>query len=158
MRASRLALILVLAAGAFFLVRHGDMAIHPELPKDMPKGAHFVQSGYDVSRLEAKGDWIACSTDSAQNTDFCRVTDQRGTVVYQGDFLPLHSSEPVAAEDLEVAQMDADRLWVQGPAEKGPVPVIPLANGTLLVPADDNEALADRWSNNPAELRRISGE
>ena len=158
MRASRLALLLILAAGTFFLIRHGNMAINPSLPTDMPRGAHFVQSGYDVAHLEARGDWVACSTDSAQNTDFCRVTDQHGNVVYEGDFLPLRSENPVSAEDLQVARIDADHLWVQGPAEEGPVPVIPLANGQMLVPADDNEALADRWRNNPAEFRRLEGE
>ncbi len=158
MRASNQVIVFVLAvAGIFLVVRHGDMASHPALPTDMPRGSNFVPSGYDVSRLEAKGQWVACSTDTAQNTDFCRVTDTRGNVVYQGDFLPLRSAEPLPADALKVASIKADRMWVEGPAEKGPVPVIPLANGALLVPAADNLALADRWQSNPAELKRIAG-
>ena len=156
MRASnKIAFVLLAVIAAFLLIRHAGMAVQPALPKDMPAGAHFVESGYDLQHNEAKGDWIACSTDSAQNADFCRVTDAQGEVVYQGDFLPFNSEQPIPADQLQVARISADHLWIQGPAESGPVPVIRLVNGAVLVPAADSEALADRWNSNPAELRHI---
>ena len=149
--------VLSVIAGVL-LITHARLGLQPARPRDMPAGAHFVESSYDISRNEAKGDWIACSTDSAQNADFCRVTDDRGEVVYQGDFLPLRSQQPLPADQLQVGQMNADYLFVQGPAEEGPVPVIKLTNGVVLVPAADSEALADRWSNHPEELRQIEAE
>ena len=152
---NKFAVGLLLFIAAFLLIRHANMAVHPVLPKDMPPGAHFVESGYDLQNNEAKGDWIACSTDSEQDADFCRVTDAQGQVVYQGDFLPLHSAIPIPADQLQVAPINADHLWVQGPAEEGPVPVIRLLNGSLLVPAADSYALADRWNSHPDELREI---
>ena len=154
---NRVAVALLAVVGTVLVLRHADMAIHPTLPTDMPRGADFVPVGYDLQHLEAKGEWIACSTDTERNADFCRVTDARGDVVFQGDFMPLRGDEPVPADQLQVARISAEHLWVQGPAEEGPVPVIPLMNGDVLVPADDSAALADRWMNNPVELRQIQG-
>jgi hypothetical protein len=149
--------LLTVVAGVL-LVRHANMGLQPARPADMPAGANFVESGYDITHNEPKGDWIACSTDSEENADFCRVTDDRGEVVYQGDFLPLRSEQPLPADQLQVARMSPDHLFVQGPAEAGPVPVIRLVNGKVLVPAADSEALADRWSNHPEELAEIQSE
>ena len=154
---NKLAFALLAVVGTILILRHADMAIHPALPKDMPAGASFVSVGYDLQHLEAKGEWIACSTDTEQNADFCRVTDARGEVVYEGDFMPLRGAQPVPADQLQMARISAEHLWVRGPAEEGPVPVIPLMNGKVLVPAADSDALADRWTNNPLELRQIQG-
>ncbi len=151
----KLVFVLFVTAGLGLVVVHGADALHPQLPPDMPGDAHFVQSGYDLLRNEPEGDWIACRTDLQQNTDYCRVTDAHGNVIYEGDFLPVNSEEPVAARDLRFAARDLRQLWVKGPAEAGPVPVIPLAGGQLLVPADDSLALADRWARDPDELTRL---
>jgi hypothetical protein len=154
---NKFAVVLLFVVGTILILRHANLAIQPALPSDMPRGAHFIPVGYDLQHLEPKGDWIACSTDTERNTDFCRVTDAIGEVVYQGDFMPFGSSVPLPADQLQVARINVEHLWVQGPAEAGPVPVIPLLNGQVLVPADDSEALADRWMNNPLELRQIQG-
>jgi hypothetical protein len=123
----------------------------------MPSDSRFVQSGYDLQRNEPEGDWISCSTTSpyGHDADYCRVTDNHGTVIFQGDFMPVRGSQPVAPGRLQVAAMDADKLWVEGPAEESPVPVITLTNGAILVPADDSDALADRWARDPQELARV---
>jgi hypothetical protein len=154
---NKVAVTLLVVVGTILLLRHANMAVHPSLPTDMPRGADFVPAGYDLQHLEPKGEWIACSTDTKQNADFCRVTDARGEVVYQGDFMPLSGGGPLPADQLRVASIHVEHLWVQGPAEGGPVPVIPLMNGDVLVPAADSDALADRWMNNPLELQQIQG-
>lgn len=154
----KLALTIAVVFGIFLLVHHGVNALHATVPTDMPRDASFAQSGYDIQHNEPRGNWIACRADIRQSTDFCRVTDAHGTVIYQGAFLPVNSSRPVAAAQLKVATVDEKRLWVRGPAEAAPVPVIPLTNGAILVPAGDAYALADRWNSNPDELRRIEGQ
>ena len=138
------------------MVRHGGMSMRPALPADMPAQASFLQSGYDISRLEPRGSWIACGTDHRQETNWCRVTDARGDVVYEGDYLPLHGQAPLPLEKIELSRADPDKLWITGPVEGGPVPVFPLANGNVLVPAADRDALATRWAQNPSELRAIA--
>ncbi len=155
---TKLAISLLLTAGTVMVVLHGKDAPHPAIPRDMPRNAYFVQSGYDLDRNEATGNWIACSNDTDQNTNLCRVTDAHGTVIYQGDFLPLNGAQPVPDRDLKVASTDSDKMWVTGPAEAGPVPVIPLANGQILVPADDSEVLSARWKSDPDDLQRVEGQ
>jgi hypothetical protein len=153
---AKLVASLVITAGTVLLVRHGVTALNPAIPKDMPRNAYFAQSGYNLQRNEPLGDWIACRLDAEQNADLCRVTDNHGVVIYQGEFLPLHGSQPVPADQLKIAANDdPGSLWVRGPAEGGPVPVIPLVNGKILVPRDDSDALADRWAKNSDELNRI---
>jgi len=149
-------------AGFFFVtvaviltIRHGAAALRPALPKDMPRDSQFVVSGYDLLHNEPKGDWIVCRPDLSEGANFCRVTDSHGMVIFQGDFLPVAGSRPVSQANLRVASADLDHIFVRGPAEGGLVPVIPLVDGQLLVPAADSIALADRWAKDPAERQRI---
>ena len=132
------------------------MAMHPALPSDMPAQSRFMQSGYDVAHLEPTGAWVACGTDRAEQANWCRVTDSHGQVVFEGDYLPLSSPTPIPLELIALSQTDPARLWVKGPSEGSPVPVIPLVNGDVLVPMSDRDALADRWAGNPQELRNLS--
>lgn len=153
---SKAVIFLFAIVAGYFLVVHGDRALNASLPRDMPRDANFVQTGYDVAHNEAQGQWIACRADREQGNDFCRVTDAKGTVVYQGAFEPYDSPESLPNDQLRVASTSGN-IWINGPAENGPIPVIPLSNGKLLVPVQDREALADRWSRNPAELHQIAG-
>jgi len=76
-------------------VRHGVAALQPDIPQDMPRGtSYFVQSGYNLQRNEPIGQWIACRPDLPQGGDLCRVTDNHGMVIYQGEFLPLRGNQP----------------------------------------------------------------
>jgi hypothetical protein len=79
-------------------------------------------------------------------------------VIYQGEFVAADTQEPVSRAELRFASQDPKHLWVEGPAEAGPVPAIPLADGQLLVPVDDSAALADRWARNPDELTQIAAQ
>jgi len=155
---SKLALSLLIAAGTVLAVRHGANALHPSVPKDMPGNSQFVRSGYDLQSNEPKGNWVSCTADSPHDTDFCRVTDNHGAVIYQGDFMPVSGRAKVPASQLRLATMDSNNLWIEGPSQQLPVPAIALANGEMLVPADDSDALADRWAKNPQELARLENE
>lgn len=155
-KSARFILFLLAIVGGYFLVVHGDRALHASVPKDMPRDANFIQTGYDLDHNEAEGQWIACRNDYAENNAFCRVTDSHGIVVYQGAFSPYDYSPPPPNDQLQVAGT-ASNIWVTGPSSQALVPVIPLRNGKLLVPTQDREALADRWARNPEELHQISG-
>jgi hypothetical protein len=158
MTTARKAAGLILVAAVMVLaIRHGAAALGPSRPNDMPGDSQFVVSGYDLLHNEPKGDWIVCRPDLPEGANFCRVTDSRGTVIFQGDFLPVAGNRAVQQPNLRIASADLDRLFVRGPAEGGLVPVIPLADGRLLVPAADSVALANRWAKDPDELQRIEG-
>ncbi len=154
----KLILSALVIVGAVLVVRHGAAAFNPALPADMPKNAAFVPAGYDLAHNEKQGEWIACSNDTEQGADLCRVTDAHGAVIYQGAFLPLSGAHAMSDDQLEVATSGKANIWVDGPFGEGPVPVIPLANGQLLVPSADAYALAERWSKNPEELHRLTSD
>ncbi len=119
----------------------------------------FMQSGYGISRLELEGNWVACGMYVAEQSDWCRVTDAHGAVVYEGDYLPLRSPHALLLGSIEVSsQSDPARLWVKGPAEGSPVSIIRLVGGKILVPADDRDALAGRWTSNRQELQNLMGQ
>ena len=154
---TKLFLFLFAVAATVMVVCHGESALHATVPKDMPGDSHFVQSGFDLQHNEAKGEWIACRADTAEDSDWCRVTDAHGTVVYQGAFSPIQSENAIPNNQLQVSSNSGAYRWITGPAESGPVPVIPLRNGQVLVPRQDREALRDRWNQNPEEYRQIQG-
>jgi hypothetical protein len=155
--ATKLTISLLTTAAIVLAARHGATALHPSLPKDMPATSQFVQSGFDIASDEPKGDWIACRENDDRSADFCRVTDAHGTVIYQGDFVPVDGTAAVPQDQLQIAAGNDENLWVDGPSDEGPVPAIPLANGSILVPVADSIALADRWKVDPDELRRVQG-
>ena len=154
----RLSVFCLVCFGCIQLLRHGRSAMQPTLPSDMPSQSRFMQSGYDVARLEPTGNWIACGTDRTEQANWCRVTDAHGQVVFEGDYLPLRSQTPLPLDRIQLSRANPSSLWVHGPSEGSPVPVIPLASGDVLVPLVDREALADRWSGNPQELQSISAQ
>ena len=125
------------------------------VPKDMPSNAKFLQSGFEVSTNEPLGNWVACSLHPAESVDWCRVTDQKGTVVYQGDFLPVNSTQPLPDAELIVMSANPKKIWVHGPVEDGPVPAIPLTSGSVLVPASDRYALMQRWASDSTEYDSV---
>jgi len=135
------------------MVQRARFGLLAAVPPNMPPDARFVQTGYDLEQNERLGQWIVCREDAAANADWCRVTSQKGDVVFEGQFLPLSSPDRVPASQLGIGQLDGRRLWTAGPAEQAPVPVIPLANGQVLVPVSDRIAIAERWAKNPEESR-----
>ena len=147
MRRKTLLTMLAAAALSLFIAHQARIALRAAVPRDMPPSARFVQTGYDIATNEPLGQWIACRPSASQAADWCRVTDQIGTVVFEGYFLPVDSSSPVPAERLAVGPIDRTRLWTSGPAEQAPVPIIPLEDGQLLVPAADRLPLIARWAN-----------
>ena len=154
----RIASFLLLSVAVLFLINHGRVAMSPARPSDMPAQAQFMQSGYDVAHLEPTGDWVACGTDRPEQSNWCRVTDARGEVVYEGDYLPVRGQNPLPLDRIELGHVDPRNLWVNGPTEGSPIPIIPLVGGDVLVPVGDREALADRWAGNPQELQTLSGQ
>ena len=155
---SKLLLFVLVCAVSILAITHAEFALRPALPNDMPAESQFLESGYDINHLEPKGEWVGCTDSDSAQAAFCRVTDAHGVVVFQGDFLPLNRWQPLQGESLQPHTLSHEQLWVHGPAEQSPVPVIRLASGALLVPTVDRDALADRWAGNPQELHQIVGQ
>jgi hypothetical protein len=136
------------------LIYRGNQAMDPALPKDMPTNSRFIATGYDLAHNERKGTWVACQPDGNGIT-FCRVTDAHGIVIFQGDYVPVRDSRSVADGGAQNGSASSTLKWVQGPFEGAPVPMIPMSDGSWLVPLTDRDALVDRWNRNPDEWQKL---
>ena len=136
------------------LIYRANIAIDPELPKDMPADARFMATGYDLDHNERKGSWVACHSDGYGGSE-CRVTDAHGMVIFQGAFLPVRDARAWLDRYQTSTSANGKLHWINGPAEGMPVPVIPMTDGSLLVPGDDRDALVDRWNQHPDEWQML---
>ncbi len=136
--------LLVFTAGAVALNAHYRLTPHP--PQDMPTNSLWIQTGRDRATYERIGLWAACWKSAVKPVDHCRITDQIGTASFDGDMLPLNSTQPLADQELKLGVIDPAHLWVRGVNRDMPVPVLPLANRTLLVPVSDRDGLQRRMA------------
>lgn len=125
-------------------------------PEDVAVGSTFTRSSSGATGRQSQGQWVSCREDSERKTDWCQIADQNGAVIYKGDFLPVGKVHRVPQDQLQLGVFDPANGWVSGPNESLPVPVIPLKDGTLLVPSADTLALAQRWSRDPSERDRAT--
>jgi hypothetical protein len=145
------------AAFAALVGLTAQRAFHATPPTDMPASARFVSNGYDQATAEPTGNWVACRPRAQQDAapaDWCRVTDQRGSVIFEGKFLPTDSPAPVPSTALTIGELSQHPLWTKGPTEAVPVPIIPLKDGQILVPEADRSLLLNRWAEDPTEAHK----
>ena len=114
-----------------------------------------ILTGRSTARFNVE--LISCHEEKLRKTDWCEVTDQKGTVLFKGDFLPVGTVHRAPQSELAIRPFDSVHGWVRGPSEALPVPVVPLKDGTLLVPAPDTFKLKKRWAEHPEELAEVSG-
>ena len=138
------------------LIYRSNIALQPELPGNMPPDSRFIATGYDLEHNEHQGVWIACHPGSSMGDSFCRVTDNRGEVVFQGDYVPVQDARGMRTNTLGATPANATLHWVTGPVEGISVPLIPMTDGTLLVPADDRDALLNRWNQHPEQWQALA--
>lgn len=142
---------IILACGFAYLSHYLAVA-HTGVPPTMPKDAKFIAANFDYLKLRTRGEWVSCHTDVKSPTDWCRIANQSGDVIFEGKFLPVGKDKPLPDNQIRIASYNIDRHMVTGPTETFSVPVIPLEGGTLLVPATDAKPLAVRWKAHPDEL------
>jgi hypothetical protein len=151
---SKVVLFFCIVLVGVMLLYRGNQAMDPALPKDMPGDARFMPTGYDLAHNERKGTWVACQPDG-NGVTFCRVTDAHGMVIFQGDFLPVKDSQSSSDGGSQINASSSTLKWVEGPFEAAPVPMIPMSDGSWLVPQPDRDALVDRWNQNPDEWQKL---
>ncbi len=151
---TKLILLGAAALVAGTLIYRSNIALQPELPRDMPADSRFIATGYDLEHNEHRGIWVACHAGAVRGDRFCRITDGRGTVVFQGDYLPVKDAR-LSSGGGDPALGTGHVHWLTGPVEGMPVPLLPMTDGSLLVPRDDRAALLDRWNQHPEEWQRM---
>ena len=153
---TKLILLCCAAVVCATLIYRSDIALQPALPKNMPADSRFIATGYDLEHNEHKGVWIACHPGRSTGVSFCRITDNRGIVVFQGDYVPVRDAARVRAEPSAATPATGHLGWVTGPVEGISVPLIPMTDGTLLVPEDDRDALLARWNQHPEQWEDLT--
>jgi hypothetical protein len=148
-------LVCCVALVAGTLLYRANLALMPALPSDMPANSRFMLTGYDLDHNESRGEWVACHPDGGVGESFCRVSDARGTVIYQGNFLPVRDLTKASASPLAGEAETGELLWLKGPTEGMPIPAIPMSDGSVLIPRDDRDALLDRWRRFPEDWKRL---
>jgi len=130
--------------GIASLRAHYVLAAHT--PNDMHANSRWIFTGRDSVSNNKLGLWIACWKSTIKEVDHCRITNEKGATQFDSDMLPLSPRQgAVADRNLQLAaKIDPAKLWVRGASYDRPVPVLPLANGTQLVPIADREGLQKR--------------
>ena len=137
-------------AGAIFAVViaaaswHAHRVLAARTPDDMPASSIWILTGHSRDSNTKLGLWIGCWKSDVVRADHCRITNEIGTVQYDGDMLPLGFNRVIDDSDLQFAKVDPERIWVRGVNDGAPVPVLTLADGTQLVPVSDREGLQKR--------------
>ena len=141
--------------GIAYLHQIGQL-LGASIPDGAPSDSEMkaLAASHNAARFHVES--IACHEETARKTDWCQVTDKQGTVLFKGDFLPVGSVHRAPQSQLQIGPFDTLHGWVHGPSELVQVPVIPLTNGTLLVPADDTYQLKKRWASHPEELAEVT--
>ena len=82
--------------------------------------------------LRLTGYWLDCWFDKNANVDRCKLTDRRGSGVFEDVFLPCAGQTPVPQSELLFARWTGF-TWTR--SDKGIyVPTVYLSNGQILLP------------------------
>ncbi|SFS20672.1 hypothetical protein SAMN05421771_3757 [Granulicella pectinivorans] len=145
-------LFTVILACGFAYLSHYLAVDHTGVPVNMPSDSTFIPGKFDYLKLHTRGEWVSCHSDVKSPTDWCRIANQSGDVIFEGKFLPVGMDKPLVDSQIHITSYNIDHHMVTGPTESFEVPVIPLEDGELLVPATDARPLALRWKQHPNEL------
>ena len=105
----------------------------PLRPSGVTLNAVFLWAPYVGLPGPRHGIWLGCWTDQGGTTDLCRLTNQDGSVMYEGVFVSL-SKIAVRQGQLEIDgdKSRENRVWVGDVL----VPLVHLKSGGVLLPLD----------------------
>jgi hypothetical protein len=148
-------LFTLIAACIFAFLSHYIAVNRTGTPPTMPKDSKFIAGDFEYTRMRTRGEWVSCHSDIKSPTDWCRIANQSGDILFEGKFLPLGQDQPLPDSQIKIATYNIDNHWVIGPTETFKVPVVPLEGGAILVPFTDTHTLAARWKAHPEEQQAI---
>jgi hypothetical protein len=107
----------------------------PRRPRTVSSNALYVLPDNAPLRFHNRGYWLDCWFDEQANVDRCRLTDEKGTGLFEDVFLPCIGKEPLRQSVLVFngrRQWTGD-IWNQS-ADKGTkIPVV-YVDGQVLLP------------------------
>jgi hypothetical protein len=109
----------------------------PKRPSDISASGIFIERGSVPFKLSTHGDWLDCWRDSLTSTNRCRLTDERGAVMFEDTFLPYAAQAPLTNTDLRIDAKKTGHLSMGVTGYDISLPIIFLQNGTILLPQTD---------------------
>ena len=105
----------------------------PPRPHTVSASAIHVQPSDAPLTLRLTGYWLDCWFDQDTNVDRCKLTDRRGSSVFEDVFLPCAGQTPLPQSELVFKARWTGSTWTR--SDKGIyVPTIYLENGDILLP------------------------
>ena len=128
-----------LALFAAVLVGIQHFRVMPDRPTKLPQTAVWRPTVSDGVQILPHGDWVACW--EARGHDHCMVTDAKGSPEYDGDFVSTPEHDPVPSARLIPTVSDTVSPWMWSNHAGRLVPLIHLADGTVITPVESVEDL-----------------
>ena len=138
-------LVIILAILGALVARVQWASSTPSRPKELPATAIWVPAPPAPLDFSPRGYWLACWLNATHNVNRCKLTDYKGNPTFETDYLPTAGPNPVQEARLHLKPLSSTtELWV--PVGQKMVPVAPLEDRTVLVPAQDLPQLRERYA------------
>ncbi len=106
----------------------------PQRPRTISSNALHVEPNNVGFTVHKAGYWLDCRFDKIANVDRCRLTDAKGTRLFEDVFLPCVGQRPLPQSELVLNTRRTGYTWTQSPDKKINVPVVYLEDGQILLP------------------------
>ena len=133
-------LLLPVAAIGLVLLRLEWVAQTPRKPAWLPDSAVWVSGPYTPLEFQKYGELVGCAL-ARQAPMRCWFTDYRGSLYFEGLFVPLHGE---AISEIHIAPGELPDFKFYLRSQDATINIIRLQNGTILVPVDEVEAVRSR--------------
>jgi len=117
----------------------------PRRPRTVSSSALYLLSDNATFRLHNRGYWLDCWFDEQANVDRCKLTDEKGTGLFEDVYLPCMGKEPLRQSVLVIDGRRQWRgyIWNRSPNERIKVPIIHVHDRVLLPQSFYAEAKRD---------------
>jgi hypothetical protein len=103
----------------------------PQRPHSVSSNALHVEPNNVGFTLHKTGYWLDCWFDKDSNVDRCRLTDAKGTGLFEDVFLPWVGQTPLPQSELILDARRTGNTWTRSHDERINVPVVFLAHGQI---------------------------
>jgi len=117
----------------------------PRRPRTVSSSALYVLSDDATFRLHNRGYWLDCWFDEQANVDRCKLTDEKGTGLFEDVYIPCIGKEPLRQSALvsDGRRQWGGYIWNRSPDKGIKVPIIRMYDRVLLPQSFYAEAKRD---------------
>jgi len=106
----------------------------PQRPHSVSTNALHVQPNNVGFAWHRADYWVDCWFEKDANVDRCRLTDVKGSALFEDVFLPCVGHTPVPQHELVLDSQNTGSLWAESQDKRVNVPVVYLEDGQVLLP------------------------